>query len=172
MWLCKCFLLGNPVVSCLVYSSSVGVREVADTRVCSNGSPTSSCDLCGVTCQWTTARSPGMGLFVQNENTAHVHSTKYMQYHMSICCTAILFTSLFLHVARVSSMSAVSHINTADRHAGSYLETSGFDTTPCSCVFPHPAVVSVFSSTVANVCIVLTQNAQCLSTTHCCLFYN
>lgn len=50
-------------------------------------------------CQWTTARSLGMGLFVQNENTAHIYihswTSKPMQCHKFTCCTAIPPASLF-----------------------------------------------------------------------------
>lgn len=85
----KCVLLEDPVVSCLAYSSSLGVREAADTRVFSNGIPL---PLHHVTCVgWpscTTARSLVMGLFCKkwkHSTCTHSLTSEPMQCHMFTC---------------------------------------------------------------------------------------
>lgn len=96
-WLCKCFLRGDPVVPCLPYSSSLAVREVADTRVCSNGSPLPppSCDPCGVTVGVQQPEAQGWA-FLSKMKTQHMCTQLNKWTHARVTCSPAALQSLLL----------------------------------------------------------------------------
>lgn len=84
LWLCKC-KLEDPVVPCLAYSSSLGSARllIPEFAPMEAPSPFIMWPVWG-DCQCTTARSLGMGLFVQNENTAQLNKLTHAVSHVHL----------------------------------------------------------------------------------------
>lgn len=146
LWLFKCVLLGDPVVSCLACSSSLGVREVADTRVCSNRSPL---PLRHVTCVgWLSvhnSQKPRDGHSVYKKmktehmsthlnkwthEVSHVHSLHFNPSHFPFSKYSNGEQCLGCQPQQIYRLSVWTSA-AEPQQAATY--ASGFNTTPASC---------------------------------------